>query len=158
MIGSEIYKVGIYLRLSREDERQGESGSITNQRDIIHKYIRENNLMFVDEYVDDGVSGTQFDREGWEKLINDIENKRINMVITKDLSRFGRNEGQQLRYLDYFIDKNVRYVAILDNVDTADENNTSNEMIPIQCFFNEKHVRDTSKKMKASVYSKRSQG
>lgn len=158
MIGSETYKVGIYLRLSREDERQGESGSITNQRDIILKYIRENNLIYVDEYVDDGVSGTQFDREGWERLINDIENKRINMVITKDLSRFGRNEGQQLRYLDYFIEKNVRYVAILDNVDTADENNTSNEMIPIQCFFNEKHVRDTSKKMKASVYSKRSQG
>lgn len=158
MIGSKTYKVGIYLRLSREDELKGESGSISNQRDIIHKYIRENNLLYIDEYVDDGVSGTQFDRAGWNRLIDDIENNRINMVITKDLSRFGRNEGQQLRYLDYFYDKGVRYVAILDNVDTADEYNTSNEMIPIQCFFNEKHVRDTSKKMKASVYSKRSQG
>ena len=56
MIGSEVYKVGIYLRLSREDEKQGESGSIGNQRDIIHKYIRENNLLYIDEYVDDGVS------------------------------------------------------------------------------------------------------
>ena len=158
MEGSETYKVGIYLRLSREDELKGESGSISNQRDIIHKYIRENNLLYIDEYTDDGVSGTQFDREGWNKLIEDIESKRINMVITKDLSRFGRNEGQQLRYLDYFYDKGVRYVAILDNVDTADEYNTSNEMIPLQCFFNEKHVRDTSKKMKASVYNKRSQG
>ena len=158
MIGSETYKVGIYLRLSREDELKGESGSIGNQRDIIHKYIRENNLLYIDEYVDDGVSGTQFDREGWNRLIADIENKRINMVITKDLSRFGRNEGQQLRYLDYFYDKRIRYVSILDNVDTFDEYNTSNEMIPIQCFFNEKHVRDTSKKMKASVYNKRSQG
>ena len=158
MEGSETYKVGIYLRLSREDELKGESGSISNQRDIIHKYIRENNLLYIDEYTDDGVSGTQFDREGWNKLIEDVESKRINMVITKDLSRFGRNEGQQLRYLDYFYDKGVRYVAILDNVDTADEYNTSNEMIPLQCFFNEKHVRDTSKKMKASVYNKRSQG
>lgn len=158
MVGSETYKVGIYLRLSREDELKGESGSISNQRDIIHKYIRDNNLLYIDEYVDDGVSGTQFDRDGWNKLIEDIEAKRINMVITKDLSRFGRNEGQQLRYLDYFYEKGIRYVALLDNVDTADEYNTSNEMIPIQCFFNEKHVRDTSKKMKASVYNKRSQG
>lgn len=158
MVGSETYKVGIYLRLSREDEKQGESGSISNQRDIIHKYIRENNLLYIDEYVDDGVSGTTFQRDGFNKMIEDIENKRINMVITKDLSRFGRNEAQQLRYLDYFFENNIRYVAILDNVDTADEYNTSNEMIPINCFFNEKHVRDTSKKMKASVYNKRSQG
>lgn len=158
MIGSETFKVGIYLRLSREDERSGESGSISNQRDIIHKYIREKNLLYIDEYIDDGVSGTGFDRAGWNRLIEDLENKKINMVITKDLSRFGRNEGQQLRYLDYFYENNIRYVAILDNVDTFDESNTSNEMIPIQCFFNEKHVRDTSKKMKASVYSKRTQG
>lgn len=158
MVSSEMYKVGIYLRLSHEDELKSESGSISNQRDIIHKYIKENHLLYVSEYVDDGVSGTQFDRAGWNKLIEDIESGCINMVITKDLSRFGRNEGQQLRYLDYFYEKGIRYVALLDNVDTFDEYNTSNEMIPIQCFFNEKHVRDTSKKMKASVYNKRSQG
>lgn len=158
-MGSEIYNVGIYLRLSREDELKGESGSISNQRDIDLKYIRDNNLILIDEYVDDGVSGTQFNnRDGWNRLIADIESKRINMVVTKDLSRFGRNEGQQLRYLDYFYENNIRFVAILDNVDTFDEYNTANEMIPIQCFFNEKHVRDTSKKMKASVYNKRSQG
>lgn len=91
-------------------------------------------------------------------MLTDIENKRINLVITKDLARFGRNEGQQLRYLDYFLEKGVRYVSILDNVDTADEYNTANEMMPLQFFFNEKHVRDTSKKMKASVYNKRRQG
>ena len=158
MIDSETYKVGIYLRLSREDDLKGESGSISNQRDIIHKYINDNDLLYIDEYVDDGVSGTTFERGGFNRMIDDINAKKINMVITKDLSRFGRNEGQQLRYLDYFSEKNIRYVAILDNVDTFDEYNTSNEMIPIQCFFNEKHVRDTSKKMKASVYNKRSQG
>lgn len=159
MVGSEIYKVGIYLRLSREDNRQGESGSIGNQRDIILKYIKEHNLIFIDEYVDDGVSGTQFDnREGWTRLVEDIEAERINMVITKDLSRLGRNEWQQLKYVDYFEEKSVRYVSLLDNIDTFDENNTSNEMMAINMFFNEKHVRDTSKKMKASVYSKRCDG
>jgi len=163
MVGSETYKVGIYLRLSREDEKKeahkSESGSISNQRDIILKYIREQNLIFIDEYVDDGVSGTEFaNREGWERLIADIENERINMVVTKDLSRFGRNEWQQLKYIDYFEEKGIRYVALLDNIDTADEYNTSNEMMPINMFFNEKHVRDTSKKMKASVNMKRSEG
>ena len=152
------YNVGIYLRLSKEDEKKGESTSISNQREIINKYINENKLLLISEYIDDGVSGTTFERMGFQKMINDIEKKKINMVITKDLSRFGRNEGQQLRYLDYFYENNIRYVSILDNVDTFDENNTSNEMIPIQCFFNEKHVRDTSKKMKASVYNKRIQG
>lgn len=158
MVENKEYKVGIYLRLSREDELKGESGSISNQRDIIWEYIRKNNLIYVDEYVDDGISGATFDREGWDRLIEDINSKKIDMVITKDLSRFGRNEGQQLRYLDFFYENNIRYVAILDNVDTADEYNTSNEMIPIQCFFNEKHIRDTSKKMKASVNNKRKQG
>jgi len=158
MVGGEIYKVGIYLRLSREDEKQSESGSISNQRDIILKYIREKNLIFIDEYVDDGVSGTGFNRNGWEKLIADIEEKRINCVITKDLSRFGRNEGQQLRYIDYFEEKGIRYVSLLDNIDTADENNTSNEMMSINMFFNEKHVRDTSKKMKASLQIKKNDG
>ncbi len=158
MINNETYKVGVYLRLSCEDAKQKESSSITNQRDIINQYLTNHNLLCISEYVDDGVSGTTFDREGFNQMIKDIESHKINMVITKDLSRFGRNEGQQLRYLDYFYEKNIRYVAILDNVDTADESNMSNEMIPIQCFFNEKHVRDTSKKMRASVYNKRQQG
>lgn len=146
------------MRLSKEDSNKEESGSISNQRDIILKYIKDNNLLLVNEYIDDGVSGTTFNREGFQKMIEDIEQKKINMVITKDLSRFGRNEGKQLVYLDFFAENKVRYVSILDNVDTYDENNTSNEMMPIQFFFNEKHVRDTSKKMKASVHSKRSNG
>ena len=140
MIANDTFKVGIYLRLSKEDEKKEESTSISNQRDIINKYLKDNNLVKIKEYVDDGVSGTTFIRDGFNKMVNDIENKKINMVVTKDLSRFGRNEGQQLRYLDYFFDNNIRYVSILDNVDTFDEYNTSNEMIPIQCFFNEKRL------------------
>ena len=93
---NETFKVGIYLRLSSEDEKESESQSITNQRDYIMNYIIRNNLMLIDEYIDDGVSGTQFDRDGFERLISDIENSRINMVITKDTSRLGRNISQSL--------------------------------------------------------------
>lgn len=75
MITNTIYKVGIYLRLSREDERLGESGSISTQRDLLLNYIRDNNLMFIDEYVDDGVSGTTFDRAGFNRMIKDCEEK-----------------------------------------------------------------------------------
>ena len=85
------YKVGIYLRLSREDEKEGESSSITNQRALLMNYIKENKLIFVDEYIDDGVSGTTFNRAGFKRLIEDIQKKRINMVITKDTSRLGRD-------------------------------------------------------------------
>ena len=99
MIGSETYKVGIYLRLSREDEQKGESGSISNQRDIIHKYIRENNLLYIDEYVDDGVSGTTFEREGFNKLIEDIvinaidDSKKIREVL---MSKKDKNSTQKI--------------------------------------------------------------
>ena len=77
---TEDYKVGIYLRLSREDERLGESGSISTQRDLLLNYIRDNNLVFVSEYVDDGVSGTTFDRDGFNRMIKDCKDKKINMI------------------------------------------------------------------------------
>ena len=90
-MNTEQSKVGLYLRLSREDERSGESGSISTQRDLLLNYIRDNNLIFVDEYVDDGVSGTTFDREGFNRMIKDCDSKKINMIITKDTSRLGRD-------------------------------------------------------------------
>ena len=88
---NKIFKVGIYIRLSREDGDKLESDSISNQRDILQRYIKENRLIFVDEYKDDGISGTTFDRPDFNRMIKDIENKKINMVITKDLSRLGRD-------------------------------------------------------------------
>ena len=87
--GEKIYKVGIYIRLSREDGDDGESESVENQRDILHKFINEReNFELVDEYVDDGFTGTNFDRPEFKRLIKDIELGRIDTVITKDLSRF----------------------------------------------------------------------
>ena len=154
----ETYKVGIYLRLSRDDERDDESQSISNQRDYIMSYIIRNNLMLIDEYIDDGVSGTQFDRKGWEKLINDIENGRINMVITKDTSRLGRNISQSLYYsTEYFQEKNVRYVALSDGIDTFDKNQNT-DMLMFKSFYNEMYVKDISQKIKATLNSQKRNG
>ena len=112
------YKVGIYIRLSKEDEEKekySESESIQNQRALLMQYIKENKLNFIAEYVDDGISGTSFDRPGFNKMIEDIENGKINMVITKDLSRLGRNYVQSGYYTEtYFPEHNVRYIAIVN--------------------------------------------
>lgn len=100
---SHNFKVGIYIRLSREDGDKQESESIGNQRNILQRYVKENELCFVKEYVDDGVSGTTFDRPGFSEMKQDIENGTINMVITKDLSRLGRDYIKTGFYIeDYF--------------------------------------------------------
>ena len=118
-IKSQNLKVGMYIRLSREDGDKQESESISNQRNILQRYVKENDLCFVKEYVDDGVSGTTFDRPGFNEMLQDIENKNINMVITKDLSRLGRDYIKTGFYIeDYFPKNNVRYVAITDGIDT----------------------------------------
>ena len=140
MKSNETFKVGIYLRLSRGDEKDDESQSISNQRDFIMNYVIKHNLMLIDEYIDDGISGTQFDREGWERLINDIESGRIDMVITKDTSRLGRNISQSLYYsTEYFQEKNVRYVALTDGVDTFDKSQNT-DMLMFKAFYNEMYV------------------
>lgn len=158
MNSNETFKVGIYLRLSRDDERDDESQSISNQRDFIMNYIIKNNLMLIDEYIDDGISGTQFDRDGWERLINDIENGRINMVITKDTSRLGRNISQSLYYsTEYFQEKNVRYVALTDGIDTFDKCQNT-DMLMFKAFYNEMYVKDISTKIKATLNSQKRNG
>ena len=155
---NETYKVGIYLRLSRDDEKDDESQSISNQRDYIMNYIIRNNLMLIDEYIDDGVSGTQFDRNGWNRLIEDIENGRINMVITKDTSRLGRNISQSLYYsTEYFQEKNVRYIALTDGIDTFDKSQNT-DMLMFKAFYNEMYVKDISTKIKATLNSQKRNG
>lgn len=155
---NETYRVGIYLRLSRDDERDDESQSISNQRDYIMSYIIKHNLMLIDEYIDDGVSGATFERQGWENLINDIENGRINMVITKDTSRLGRNISQSLYYsTEYFQEKNVRYVAIADSIDTFDKGQNT-DMLMFKAFYNEMYVKDISTKIKATLNSQKRNG
>lgn len=155
------YKVGIYIRLSKEDEEKekySESESIQNQRVLLMQYIKENKLNFVSEYVDDGVSGTSFDRPGFNKMIEDIENGKINMVITKDLSRLGRDYVQTGLYTEtYFPEHNVRYIAILDNIDTGLDS-ANNDIAPFKSILNEMYAKDTSKKINSVLQSKRQQG
>lgn len=153
------YKVGIYLRLSREDERLGESGSISTQRDLLLNYIRDNDLLFVDEYVDDGVSGTTFDRAGFNKMIKDCEEKKINMIITKDTSRLGRDHIEFGYYVErYFPEHNIRYVAVNDGVDTFSRNNSANDMLVFKSAFNDMYVKDISNKLRSSLYTKKRNG
>ena len=141
---------GLYFRLSQEDERQGESVSIDNQRAILRKYAVEHGFTIYDEYIDDGVSGTTFNRPGVQRLLDDAKNGIINTIIVKDLSRFGRNYIEVGQYTDYvFPTFGIRFIAIQDNIDTDNRNSNSMEMMPIVNLFNEWHAANTSKKIRA---------
>lgn len=150
MTKQNINNVGIYLRLSQEDERIGESLSIENQKMMLTKFVRDNGWNLVSEYIDDGYSGTDFERPGIQKLLSDAQLGKINTVVVKDLSRFGRNYIEVGRYIDYiFPMNNIRFIAISDNVDTADRSSSALDMMPIINLFNEWHSASTSKKIKA---------
>ena len=152
------FKVAAYIRLSKEDSKDSESESIINQRRLITEYLKSHNLKLTDEYIDDGFTGTTFQRPAFLKLINDIESGKINMVITKDLSRLGRNYVKSGYYIEeYFPNKKVRYVSILDNVDTF-LNNSNNDIAPFKALFNDMVSKDTSQKIKSILKSKKKQG
>ena len=108
-------KAGIYLRLSKDDEKAGESLSIENQRLILQKYAVEHGFEIVDEYIDDGYSGTSFERPEVQRLLEDAKIGRINIIIVKDLSRFGRNYIQVGQFVDYIFPMyNIRFIALSD--------------------------------------------
>lgn len=159
MINDKVYSVGLYIRLSREDENKTDvSESITNQKSLLLQYVKENNLRVYDIYIDDGYSGTTFDRPGFNRLINDIENKLVNMVITKDMSRLGRDYIKTGYYLEkYFPEHNVRYIAITDNIDTY-LNNSNNDIAPFKAIMNDYYAKDISKKIKSSLRAKQKEG
>lgn len=157
-LSNQNFKVGVYIRLSREDGDKQESESIGNQRNILMRYIKENKLYFIDEYVDDGISGTTFDRPKFNKLIKDIEDGRINMVVTKDLSRLGRDYIKTGHYIEnYFPEHGVRYVAILDGIDTYIES-TNNDITPFKAIMNDMYAKDISKKIKSVFREKQKSG
>ncbi len=143
-------KAGIYLRLSKDDEKAGDSLSIENQRYILQKYVSDNGMELIDEYVDDGYSETNFDRPEVQRLLEDAKSGAIDTIIVKDLSRFGRNYIFVGQYVDYIFPMyNVRFIAISDNVDTANANSAGMDMMPIMNVFNEWHSANTSKKIRA---------
>lgn len=144
------YNAGIYVRLSQEDMRAGESLSIEHQKMILTKYVKEQGWNLYDIYIDDGYSGTDFDRPGVQRLLDDAKNGNINLIICKDLSRFGRNYIQVGQYIDYIFPLyKIRFIALNDNVDTADKESSALDMMPIVNIFNEWHAASTSKKIKA---------
>ena len=155
----ENYMVGIYLRLSKDDERQGESLSIENQRRVLVNYVKEQGWTLVSEYVDDGYSGTDFSRPGVTALLDDAKTGKINLILCKDLSRFGRNYIQVGQYTDYIFPMyNIRFIALTDNVDTANSASSGMDMMPIMNVFNEWYAANTSKKLRAVFESNAKSG
>lgn len=150
------YQVGAYLRLSRDDERDGESLSIENQRSIVTDYITKKGWVLVDTYIDDGLTGTNFDRPQFQRMIDDVRNGRINCVVVKDLSRFGRNYIQIGEYTDYlFPTLGCRFIAINDGIDTLEK---ENELMPFKNLVNEWYSRDQSKKVKSAKVARAKNG
>lgn len=155
MIGSQINsRAGIYLRLSNEDDdkekdRKEESGSITNQRALLTKYAQKNGIRIIDEYVDDGYSGTSFDRPDFKRMLEDIKKKRIDVVITKDMSRLGREHIDTCFYIEkFFPENNIRYISILDGIDTAIDDGI-NDITPFKAVLNDMYAKDISKKIRS---------
>jgi len=144
------YIVGMYVRLSRDDERSGESLSIENQKAILSEYIQKQGFTLHDIYVDDGISGTTFERPGVKRLLEDAKQGVINTILVKDMSRFGRNYIMVGQYLDYvFPAFGIRFIALSDNIDTENKDSTAMDMMPITNVFNEWWAATTSKKLRA---------
>ena len=152
------YHVALYIRLSKEDENEGPSGSVTNQQSLLHAFVREHRLDVYDTYIDDGWSGTSFDRPGFQRMLADIEAGKVNMVITKDLSRLGRDYIMTGHYMErYFPEKRVRYISLLDGVDTGVES-SANDITPFRAIMNDMYAKDISKKIKSVKHDKQRKG
>ena len=157
MSGAKI--TALYCRLSQEDERLGESLSIEHQKDILLQYAREHRFPNPTFYVDDGFSGTDFNRPGFKLMMAEIEAGHVGILLTKDLSRLGRNSAMVGLYTTYTFPQNgVRYIAINDGFDTSDQISVSNDFAGIRNWFNEFYARDTSRKIRAIIKAKGEKG
>ena len=147
----------IYCRLSQDDGSAGESGSIQTQKTLLTQYCKEHGIHIADYYCDDGWSGTNFERPEFKRMINDIESGRINTVIVKDLSRFGREYAQMGMYIEhYFEQKGVRFIAVAEGVDS--KNGLDNLMLPMTNVINSLYARQASTKTKAAHRARASSG
>ena len=154
------YRVGGYLRLSREDGDKEESDSIGSQRSIIEEKIKQlgDEFELYDFYIDDGYTGLNTDRPSFQRMLEDIERKKVNCIITKDLSRLSRNNFEANYLLEiYFLENNIRYISILDNVDTY-KKNSNNDIIQFKTLINDWYSKDISRKVKSGVWARKEQG
>lgn len=151
------YTVALYMRLSKDDGDKEESESITNQRKILKAFVKENNYKIYDEYIDDGYSGTNFNRPDFKRMIKDIKAGKVNMVITKNLARLGRDYIETGRYIETFFPENeIRYIAILDDVDTYLDKNC--DTVAFKNIMNDFYAKETSKNIKKTKNRKKQEG
>jgi len=154
---NQIRKTALYCRLSQDDGIEGDSNSIQNQKAILQKFAEDHHFLRPCFYVDDGFSGGNFQRPAFQQMISDMENGEIGIIVTKDLSRLGRNQLHTGLYIEErFPMFGVRYIAINDNVDT--DSSESNDLMPFKNLFNEWFIRDTSRKIRAVLKAKAERG
>ena len=154
------YSVAAYLRLSQEDGDKDVSDSIISQKNIINRKVEELGVDFyiVDYYIDDGYTGLNTDRPSFQRMIEDLNNGIVNTVITKDLSRLSRNSYEANYLIElYFLERNIRYISVLDNVDTGVKN-SNNDMIQFKTLINDWYSKDISRKIKSSVWARKEKG
>ncbi len=152
------YHAALYIRLSKEDESEGPSQSVQNQESLLREFVQQHRLSVYDTYVDDGWSGTNFERPDFQRMIADIEAKKVNMVITKDLSRLGRDYIMTGHYMErYFPEHRVRYISLLDGIDTGVDS-TANDITPFRAIMNDMYAKDISKKIKSVKRDKQRKG
>jgi len=156
----EIYYTAIYTRLSDDDGDKKESDSIANQKKLIQEYLKDKpEFEIVDTYVDDGYTGTNFERPDFLRLLKDIEGEKINCLIVKDLSRFGRNYVEVGRYIErIFPLVGIRFIAINDDYDSNNKNAANDLIVPFKNLMNDAYSGDISKKVKSSLRVKRENG
>lgn len=155
------YNVAAYLRLSKEDNENIESNSIVNQRELIEQYIsNKDDLQIVDYYIDDGYSGTNFNRPGFRRLLQDMKNKKINCIIVKDLSRFARSHIEADMYFEnIFTSLNIRFISVIENIDSFENpDSMDNLIVPFKNLLNDAYAKDISKKVKSALLTKRLNG
>ena len=155
------FNVGIYIRLSQEDKDkkyESDSESVINQKELLKSYVKNNNFNLSGEYVDDGYSGTNFDRPGFQKMLEDIKKKKINCVIVKDLSRFGRDHVMTGYYIETFFPENsIRFISILESYDSF-KNQASNDSSTFIIACNDYYSKQNSIKIKNVLNDKRRNG
>lgn len=160
LIGKDI-NTGIYIRLSQEDKYkkyESDSESVINQKELLRSYVNSNNFNLVGEYVDDGFSGTDFERPGFQKLLNDIKNKKINCVVVKDLSRLGRDHVMTGYYMEsFFPENNIRFISILEAYDSF-KNQASNDSSTFIMACNDYYSKQNSIKIRNVLNEKRKNG
>ena len=158
---NKIWNVALYVRLSVEDGDKAESNSVINQKQLLNDYLNENsNFNLYDYYVDDGYSGTDFERPAFKRLLDDMKEKKFNTIIVKDLSRLGRNYIEVGNYIEQIFPLfNIRFIAVNDNIDSySDPSSVNNVIVPFKNLINDEYCRDISNKIRSVLTMKKKRG